>query len=135
MVIALSFCLQAAVMFENVAAQECRVIRVWGESMSKAGGKISVQPETVWISKGTCIIWNNWVPGKEVSVSFDDGKNCNSVVDASMDFVLKENGCFITAVNMVPGGTASLRFNKEGTFAYRVETADGIQTKGQIVVQ
>ena len=64
---------------ETADAQKCRIVRIHQEK-GGAGTVIRVEPETLHISKGTCVIWINWVKAQEVSVVFrEDGKNCRMI--------------------------------------------------------
>jgi len=103
----------------TVDAQKCRIIRIHQEKGS-AGTTIRIEPQSIHISKDTCVIWINWVPSQEVRVVFrEDGKKCQDATDSPMGFSMAEN-CYVT--NFIPlGGTSSLKFNGEGTFKYEVE--------------
>ena len=111
-------------------AQECIIVRIDDGEKS-----IRVQPETLNISKGTCVIWVNWSATRKVDIMFEKGKVCEDVVEASMDFKLGEGNCFITKVMLAKGGTASLVYEKEGSFDYVAKPDSGEGVKGKIVVK
>ncbi|MDY6971969.1 MAG: hypothetical protein SV775_06545 [Thermodesulfobacteriota bacterium] len=111
-----------------IKAQECQLISI------KDGDKtIRLHPVTSHISEGTCVIWVNW-SSRNVNIMFEEGKMCESVVDASMDFKLDENNCFITQVNLSKGDTASLVYEKKGTFEYIAMPESGKKVTGKIGV-
>ena len=117
---------------ETGNAGECRIVRINLEQRS-GGSYISMEPDTMHISKDTCVIWINWVPAHEVKVMFEeDGKKCKDATDAAVGFKMAEN-CYVT--NFIPlGGTSSLRFNEEGTFNYAIEGSGDVKAEGSILV-
>ena len=132
---------------EIVSAGECRIIRSQKEK-GGAGTVVSPEPATLRISKGTCVIWINWVPG-EISINFqEDGKTCANATDAPIGFRMNEpKNCYLTEL-ISTGATSSLRFNEPGTFNYVVQipgakkgdSATGVgsgpvEAKGRIIVQ
>ena len=69
-------------------------------------GSIRLEPETISISKGTCVIWLNWAAAaQEMKVVFEDGKKCSSVSEASVGFSLDHENCYITS-GIPFGGTS-----------------------------
>ena len=119
---------------ETIDAQECRLIRLSGS----AGGsptEVYIEPRTVRISKGACVVWVNWIIGREISLKFEEGKTCKDGTDAAVpEWVLNlEDNCFVTNI-MVQGGTASLKFDEKGIYPYVVETKEGTKATGSIVV-
>lgn len=112
-------------------AGDCRVIIIEGMQLHQS---VRVQPESLTISKGTCVIWFNRAAATEVRVSFSEGKKCDNVTDAPTGFQLTGEGCYAT--NLIPfGGTASLRFLEEGTYTYVIEDPTAKQmSKGSIIV-
>lgn len=112
-------------------AQECRVIRIQGGGTSS---EIYLEPETAAVSKGTCIIWTNWVGAASVTVNFEDGKKCEDVTLAPVGFELKETNCYVTS-SIPLGGTSSLRFSEKGSYEYSVKSSSGASVRGRIVVQ
>jgi len=106
---------------QTAAAQECRVIRIHGLVAHDA---VKVEPESLSISKGTCVIWFNRSTANEIKVVFEEGKQCASVTDAPTGFSLNHEQCYVTS--WVPfGGTSSLRFTEKGTYEYAIELAVG----------
>jgi hypothetical protein len=116
----------------TIDAQKCRIIRIHQEKGS-AGTTVRVEPQSLHISKDTCVIWINWVPKEEVRVIFrEDGKSCQDATDSPMGFSMAEN-CYVT--NFIPlGGTSSLKFNEEGTFRYEVEVPGETKGTGQLAL-
>ena len=114
-------------------AQECRIVRIHG-GVAGSAKKVDIEPQTLWISKGGCVIWNNWVRTDEIKVIFEEGKKCEDMTDSPMGFKLDAANCYVTT--WIPlGGTSSLRFNEEGAFEYSVEAKGGIKARGKIVVR
>jgi len=120
------------VSMRTIDAQECRIIRIHEEKGS-AGTTVRLEPESLHISKDTCVIWINWVPKQEVSIVFrEDGKRCQDATTAPMGFKMAEN-CFVT--DFIPlGGTSSLKFNDEGTFKYEVEVPGERKATGPLAL-
>ena len=82
------------------------------------------------------MIWFNGTKGSEIKITFEDGKKCTDVVDASMDFKLDKDNCLITKTYIPPRGTASFVFEKEGSFDYIVEVkGTALKIKGTVKVQ
>lgn len=123
---------------DSAAAQDCRVIRIHGIA---AHDVVRLEPETMWVPKGTCVIWFNRSSAHQVKVVFQEGKRCASVSDAPMGFSLDHQNCYVTS--WIPfGGTSSLRFLEAGTYEYdiqatgeQVEVAGKQAAKGTIVVE
>ena len=117
-----------------VLAQECRVIRIHGMATHQS---IRLEPETILVSKGDCVIWFNRAAAQEVKVVFEDGKKCSSVSEAATGFSLDHENCFVTT--WLPfGATSSLRFVQAGRYDYVIEVAGlpaGKKMKGSIVVE
>jgi len=116
---------------QKCKSPECNVIRFY-KDLEKT---VRIEPETLYASKGDCIIWVNWSPNQKVYVTFEEGKRCQDIVDASADFKINSQGCFIADLILPRGGTASLVFKKEGTYDYVATPVDGDKIKGKIVVQ
>lgn len=112
-------------------AQECRLIRIQGGGTS---AEIYLEPETVRISKGTCVIWSNWVGAKEVSVVFEEGKKCEDMTEAPTGFKMTAENCYVTSW-IALGGTSSLRFTEAGTFNYTASATGDMKAKGVIIVE
>ncbi len=121
------------------AADDCRIVRI----ISRANQDVSVDPKNIVVDKGTCVIWFNKASKRDpkirssIEILFEEGKKvCEDVVEASMDFKLDENNCFITVTHVPPFGTASLMFDKEGTYEYVVKIKGELtKTKGQVTVK
>ena len=106
----------------DVKAQDCRVARIGGMVLHDS---ISVEPERMLISKGTCVIWFNRASATNVKIKFEDGKTCAAATEAPVQFKMDDYGqCFVTS--WVPfGGTSSLTFKEKGTYDYVIEMAPG----------
>ena len=123
---------------QEINAQECRIIRVYG-GIEAADNKVRIEPETVSINKGSCVIWNNWAWSKElgekvVLVKFSDGKKCEANTDAPTLYKMDDQNCYVSSY-IAYGGTSSLRFTEQGTFEYVVESKDMERAKGKIMVK
>jgi len=119
---------------DTLSAQECRLVRLHG-GIGTNVSEIRIEPRALWISKGTCVIWSNWVRTDEVKVKFEDGKKCEAVTDAPVGFKMHDVDCYVTDFISL-GGTSSLKFNEAGTYKYTVESAGGtIKARGEISVR
>ena len=116
---------------EELAQKEnCQIIRIYKDTEKR----VRIEEQTTTIPKGGCVIWVNWSPTQKVDITFEEGKKCEDIVDASSDFQLNNKGCFISHLILPKGETASLVFKKEGTFDYVVTPVGGEKTKGKIIV-
>ena len=113
-----------------VNAEECQIITIHDGENS-----VTIRPEAVTISKGTCVIWVNWSTKTDVNIMFEQGKVCKDVVEASMNFKLDKENCFISNVIITKGGTASLVYEKDGSFDYAAKPKEGEKATGKIIVQ
>jgi len=112
-------------------AGECRLIRIHGQT----GGQtpLGLEPETVTIEKGTCLIWVNLAREEEVQVVFEEGKACKDVTKAPVGFKMDAKSCYVT--NYIPfGATSSLLFDEEGVFKYILKAGKS-KLEGKIVVR
>ena len=112
-------------------AGECRLIRIHGET----GGQIpfGLEPDTVYINKGSCLVWVNLAREKEVQVVFEEGKVCKDVTKAPVGFKMDANNCYVT--NFIPfGATSSLLFDEEGVFKYILKAGKS-KVAGKVVVR
>jgi plastocyanin len=100
----------------------CQVIRIKQEK-GAAGSRIEALPQAVKIPKGTCVIWVNWVPERQIRVTFkESAKACMRATDAPSGFKEVEN-CYLS--EFIPlGKTISLHFNEAGTYKYHIEVPD-----------
>ena len=115
---------------QNSSAGDCKIIRI-DQGKSGAGSLLTVEPGTLEISKGTCVVWINWVPAQQIKVMFEeDGQKCANATQSPVGFKLTEN-CFVT--DFIPlGGTSSLHFKEAGTFKYKVVIPDSQKDASQV---
>ena len=121
--------------FQEVAeAWECRLIRI-NSGPGDSAEDLTLEPKTLWIDKGTCVIWINQArtTTPDVLIKFREGKKCEEVTESPSGFNSVE-GCYVTGVLPI-GGTSSLQFTEAGTFEYQIESKASIKTKGKIVVK
>jgi len=118
----------------TVFAQECRIIRIIGGDIEIPDSGI-IEPDTIFLSKGDCVVWFNRFVKEVVKISFQEGKKCMDVTNAPMGFSLNAQGCYGT--EWIPfGGTSSLRFMEKGTYKYTVETKiTKTKENGRIIVE
>jgi len=116
-----------------INAQDCRLVMIHSGEKNVAEG-IVIEPVTVWASKGTCVIWSNWLRERQVKVMFNEGKKTEIATGAVRGFELDAANAYLTS--WIPtGGTASLKFNEEGTFGYVAADQNGMQARGEIIIQ
>ncbi len=118
---------------EIVSAQECRIIKIHGRTEHPS---IMIEPETIFLSKGDCVVWFNRFTAEDIKVTFEEGKKCLDVTTAPIGFSLNAQTCYVTSW-MPFVGTSSLRFMEKGTYEYSVEAKNigGVKAKGRIVVE
>lgn len=125
--------LAIAVAIPGVApAQECRLIKV--HSFDSPAGKFLIEPATLEIAKGDCVVWINWVGTHSIKVVFGDAKQCEIISDAPSGFKAALNNCYVTDLILI-GGTASLRFKETGTYEYKIEAPGRKALTGKIIVK
>jgi hypothetical protein len=117
----------------TLSAQECRIIKIHGRTEHPS---IMIEPDTVFLSKGDCVVWFNRFTAEDVKVTFEEGKRCVDVTKAPMGFSLNAQSCYVTSW-MPFVGTSSLRFMEKGTYKYTVEAKNigGVKAEGRIVVE
>lgn len=96
-----------------------------------------LQPPTLYVNKGTVVIWMSWVQDEEVQIVFEDGKRCMDVFYAPYkeQVFLNAKACFVTS-DIPYASTTSLKFTDTGTFNYTVSTKDEKEkTTGKIIVR
>ena len=136
LILAVSFILiaQSIVNAEKVCRlEDIKVVRIVGQS--EGDGSLTVEPNTMNITSGDCVVWVNWSKGGEVMVVFSDGKACYDVTrKTSSGFSMEsQKNCYVT--NFIPyGGTSSLTFKDKGVFEYEVIAENGKSTKSKLIV-
>ena len=109
---------------ESIGAQErCFPIYI----RSHAG----IEPDTLNVNKGDCVVWINWARGEDAQVIFREGKKCSDMTKAPIRFKPDFSGCYLTDF-LGFGETASLVFAETGRFDYEVEfkTVGGLYGAG-----
>ena len=95
-----------------------------------------VEPETLNVAKGDCVVWINWTRGEDVRVIFREGKKCSDMTKAPIRFKPDFSGCFLTDyLNF--GETSSLVFVEAGRFDYEVEfgrASVGVYGPGRTII-
>jgi hypothetical protein len=116
-------------------AQECRIVRIHG---GNAHPSLIIEPSTIFLSKGDCVVWFNGIAAGEVKVSIAEGKRCASVTNAPRGFSLLDEPTSCYVMNWMGfTGTASLRFMEKGTYKYVVEanSMPGVKVEGRVEVE
>jgi plastocyanin len=130
------------------AVEECKIVKLSGHGLVRPQMYVRIEPEKLVISKGTCVVWVNFVAADEITVSFREGKKCLSAVsplkkaktpgEAAIykGWKLDEaKDCFVTSF-ITEGQTSSLIFSQPGTYKYEVQVAGkGQPVTGQLVVE
>ena len=113
-------------------ANMCQVIRIEDEK-SGAGTKVELYPEKITVPVGTCTVWINWITKGEVQVSFRENvQQCilsSKSPSGFSELKLKEGESCYVSDTLPMGKTASLFWNKPGTYVYTIEHA-GSKGKG-----
>ncbi len=113
------------------AAEECRVVQISGIGSPVS---IRIEPETLSVSKDTCVVWINWARATEVKVMFREGQKCAAATKAPTGFRMDAMNCLVT--DYIPlGGTASLMFTEEGAYDYEVGAAFATPQRGRMIVK
>jgi len=120
---------------EMATSSECLIVRIQGDPAQP--DQIQLEPTTLWVKKGDCVVWFNnlRISVPEVMIKFREGKKCGEMTEAPSGFKLDAiEDCYVTG--MIPyAGTSSLRFQEKGEFAYEIMGAGKEIAKGKIVVQ
>jgi len=132
MMVAVTFLLNSGQIAE---ASECQIVRLQRDPA--AAYQVEIEPRTLWISKGDCVVWFNRIEptsAPEIMIKFREGKKCDEVTEASSGFSLDgTEGCYGTG-KMPFGGTSSLRFIEKCTYEYEVVAPGKEKSAGKIVV-
>jgi hypothetical protein len=118
--------------YNTINGQECRIVRLYGAAHPKT--TINIEPRTVQISKGGCVIWSNWVKDEEVQIVFEEGNKCDDMTDSPVGFKMDASNCYVTSF-VTLGGTSSLLFKEPGTFDYVVKAGGAVGEKGKVIVE
>ena len=118
---------------ELVSALECRIIRIrYQPHFGLIRNRVRVEPSTLVVSKGTCVVWVNSHNNRFAKVIFYDG-TVRKAVTNSTGFKLDENNRYVTSL-MPHARTSRLTFVEKGTFVYNAIGLGGHAT-GVIVVR
>jgi len=116
----------------RVNAQECRIARIIGMDIHNS---IRVEPATLTVSKGDCVVWFHRATGPNLQIVFAEGKTCaNATDDPQGQFKEGYGQCYVSS--WIPfAGTSSLRFNEKGSYNYTIEsvTGEGPEARGKKV--
>lgn len=95
---------------ERAQQKQCAVVDINGNN--------TIEPETLKIAHGDCVLWLNW--GDEAEVIFSEGEKSKDMTKDPVKFKMDSKGRYLTDY-FGRNETASLLFPKEGTFNYEVE--------------
>jgi hypothetical protein len=102
---------------------------------SKTATLLTVNPAELTINKNTIVIWLNAFRDHDVNIGFAEGKTTEKATCDAMGFDTGKSGEY-EAKYLPSIATASLRFVKEGTYSYTVESQPGgLAAKGKIIVR
>lgn len=123
--------------------EKCYIVAIHGKSLAGSVNtpattqtEVTVEPMSLRVPLGSCVVWVNWANRPEVSISFKEGKACQSAAEAYVGFKLTpKTGCFVTDYLQM-GQTSSLMFMHVGTYKYElnVQGKVGPVATGEIVV-
>ena len=118
-----------------VFAETCQIVRIMKEK-GAAGTRIAIIPEKVTVPQDTCVVWMNWVTAGKVRVAFkENAKQCKLSTDSPVGFSMAEGEeCYLTEY-LTRGKTASMYFNKPGTFKYTLELEGKPAIKAEGVIE
>jgi len=115
------------------AGDYCQIIRI-EEGQGAGGTRLEIFPEKITVPVGTCTVWINWVPDKEVRISFRENANqCIQSTEASTGFEkqgLKPGELCYSSQKLPRGKTASLVWTKPGTYTYNLEAPRPTSSEG-----
>jgi plastocyanin len=109
------------------AAEKCDIVTIRGRD--------NIEPVTLTVKKGDCVVWMNWTRDQDVLLSFKDGEKCVRATKAPVGFKMDvPSGCYI-ANWLSYGQTASLVFTEAGTYKYEVQFKVGGKNSGTVIVK
>ena len=96
--------------------------------------KNNVNPTTLTIGKGDCVVWMDWKRNEDVTLSFREGAKCLKAVKKPTLFKMDEpSACLISQI-LKYGETVYLVFTEPGTYVYDINFKTGGTTSASIVV-
>ena len=112
---------------DTLAKEKCSIVRIdRAEDQTK-----TITPDNIYIKKGDCVVWINWIPDEDVKIVFTDADKCSEGTRAPQGFKT-EKGCY-TAHLLNYGDISSLLFVQEGTFQYEIQNTAGVVLKSGAV--
>ncbi len=109
------------------AAEKCDIVTIRGRD--------NIEPVTLTVKKGDCVVWMNWTRDQDVLLSFKEGEKCVRATKAPVGFKMDvPSGCYLGGW-MSYGETASLMFVQPGTYKYEVQFKVGGKNSGTILVK
>jgi plastocyanin len=113
------------------ATEQCSIVTIRGRE--------NIEPLTVSVKKGDCVIWTNFTGGaaqpQDVKLIFKEGEKCIKATKSPTLFKLDvPSGCFIAGA-MGYGQVASLIFTEPGTYKYEIEFKAGGKNSGAVIVK
>ena len=109
------------------AAERCEIVTIRGRD--------NIEPATLTVKKGDCVVWMNWTRDQDVLLSFKEGEKCVRATKSPVGFGMDASkGCYLAGW-MSYGQTASLMFAEPGTYKYEAEFKVGGKNTGTIVVK
>jgi plastocyanin len=115
------------------AAEKCDVVAIRGTD--------KIEPNTLTIKKGDCVVWINFTasssgyPSQDIILSFKEGEKCVRTTKAPVGFKMDyPTGCYVAGWFSY-GQTASLMFTEPGTYNYEVQFKTGGKIGGAIIVK
>lgn len=109
----------------------CQLVKIHGEPGSQV--TLGLEPATMIIKKGSCVVWVNFVRTEEVQVIFKEDKVCKDVTASPAEYKLAAKNCDVTSYIKFKE-TSSLLFDEEGVFKYIVKSETETRS-GKIIVR
>ncbi len=109
------------------AAEKCDIVTIRGRD--------NIEPVTLKVKKGDCVVWMNWTRNQDILLSFKEGEKCVRVTQSPVGFKMDvPTGCYLAGW-LSYGQTASLVFAEPGTYDYEVQFKVGGANRGTIIVE
>lgn len=109
------------------AAEKCDIVTIRGRD--------NIEPVTLTVKKGDCVVWMNWTRDQDALLSFKEGEKCVRATKTPVGFKMDvPSGCYIASW-LSYGQTASLVFTEVGTYKYEIQFKVGGKNSGTIIVK